>query len=160
MDTKELMIGDWVKVLPISHKVEPHYDRIESIRKEYTGQICIEGGYHNREHKGVGDWFDWSVGLGYIAPIPLTAEILQKNGFSIKEGGYIMTLAIEDTFTMNLDDKYGQHKWSIIITNGPWNIKIKVFGMLAISIVIESVHELQHALRLVGLNEVADNLKC
>ena len=94
-----------------------------------------------------------------INPIPLTAEILQKNGFSIKEGGYIMTLAIEDTFTMNLDDEYGQHKWSIIITDSPWNIKIKVFGMLAISIVIHFVHELQHALRLVGLDNVADNFK-
>lgn len=93
-----------------------------------------------------------------VVGVELTAEILQKNGFSIKEGGYIMTLAIEDTFTMNLDDEYGQHKWSIIITDAPWCVKINVFGMLAISIVIHFVHELQHALRLVGLNEMADNL--
>ena len=87
MEANELMIGDWVKVLPISHKVEPHYDRIESIRKENTGQIYIEGGYHDREHNGVGDWFDWSVGLKYIAPIPLTTEILEKNGFVRQEEG-------------------------------------------------------------------------
>lgn len=55
MEEKDLMVGDWVKVLPISHRVESHYDRIESIRKEYTGQVYIEGGYHDREHRGIGD---------------------------------------------------------------------------------------------------------
>lgn len=51
-------------------------------------------------------WFNTAC-LRYdeIEPIPLNKEILKKFGFSIKEGGYIMGLAIEDTFTMNLEQR-------------------------------------------------------
>lgn len=141
METESLMINDIVQEWNNDH-TETHIVTVEKPTRE--------GVYDKFNHFHDADW---------IEPIPPTAEILQENDFSIEEGGSIMGLAIEDTFTMNIDDEQGQHKWAIIITDGPWCVKIKVFGMLAISIVIKSVHELQHALRLVGLNEMADNLK-
>ena len=161
METKELMVGDWVKVLPISHKVELHYDRIESIRKEYTGQICIEGGYHNREHNGVGDWFDWSVGLGDIAPIPFTADIFEKNGFVKRT--FNGTIIYSKSSYVDIDwydviveigkDAESIQRWDCVC------IKIQKAGANLTLNNQSCFHELQHALRLVGLNEVADNLK-
>lgn len=149
MEVKKLMIGDYVSYIDTFGKRK--IGKVTDLHNnESWGTIYVDFCDQNPEGKSK---------IISVQPIPLTAEILHKNGFSIEKGGYIMTLAIENTFTMNLDDEYGQHKWSIIITNGPWNIKIKVFGMLAISIVIHFVHELQHALRLVGLNKMADNLK-
>lgn len=156
MKVSELMIGDWVKVLPISHKIEPHYDRIESIRKEYNGQIHIEGGYHGREHKGTEDWFDWSVGLNDIAPIPLTTEILKKIGFKVdcpaypilelNDYSYIEYYPFEGRIrkVCNVIDEWDNH-------NAVRDITFQCH--------CKSVHELQHALRLCGLNEIADNLK-
>ena len=73
--------------------------------------------------------------FGNIKPIPLTAEILEKNRwfeiFKDKYEGHI-SLAKEETTCFRIKN-----------TN----------------ICLRFVHELQHALRLVGLNEVADNLK-
>ena len=135
------MLGDMVLLNGVPTKIESITD--EGVNIEWDG---------NEMYGYAGEYDE-------IEPIPLTAEILQKNGFSIKEGESIMGLAIEDTFTMNIDDEHGQHKWSIIITDGPWCVKIKVFGMLAINLVIHFVHELQHALRLIGLAEIADNFK-
>jgi len=160
METTELMIRDWVKVLPISNKVKPHYDRIESIRKEYTGQIYIEGGSHNREHNGVGDWFDWSVGLAYIAPIPFSAKIFETNGFKRKtfNGTIIYSKNNVDIDWYNIiveisKDAEGIQRWDCVC------IKIQKAGANLTLHNQSYFHQLQHALRLVGLNEVADNLK-
>ena len=73
---------------------------------------------------------------GLIRPIPLTPEILNENGWWYD---------VED---MWLHDKvdFGIERW-----NGGfqcYNIN---------QIKLDSVHELQHALRLCGLNELADN---
>lgn len=151
------MIGDWVKVLPISHKVEPHYDRIESIRKEYTGEVYIEGGYHDREHKGVGDWFDWSVGLEYIAPIPFSEEIFEKNRFERKV--FNDTIIYSKNSYVDIDwynviveigkDAEGIQRWDCVC------IKIQKAGANLTLHNQSYFHQLQHALRLVGLNEMA-----
>lgn len=146
MEAKEFMLNDFV-----------YRKKHEEFHKQVSRSVVkIDGVMDNCITIAPDSEF---LDMDEIEPITLTTEIVLKNGFEVEEGGSIMGLAIEDTFTMNIDDEQGQHKWSIIITNGPWNIKIKVFGMLAISIVIKYVHELQHALRLVGLNEVADNIK-
>ena len=75
---------------------------------------------------------------GLIRPIPLTPEILNENGWWYD---------VED---MWLHDKvdFGIERW-----NGGfqcYNIN---------QIKLDSVHELQHALRLCGLNELANNFK-
>lgn len=83
---ENVMIGDWVHVNPISKKIEPHNSIVLSIRREYTGQVYIEGGYNNTIPKdGESNWFGWSVGIEYIAPIPLTPEIIEKNGFKFNK---------------------------------------------------------------------------
>jgi hypothetical protein len=81
---ENVTIGDWVHVNRISKKIEPHNSRVLSIRREYTGQVYIEGGYNNTIPKdGESNWFGGSVGIEYIAPISLTPEIMEKNGFKL-----------------------------------------------------------------------------
>ena len=154
MELTDLMIGGWVKVLPISHRVESHYDRIESIRKEYTGQVYIEGGYHDRDHKGIDDWFDWSVGLNDIAPIPLTTEILEKNGF--KGEGYLI-LELDEFSYLEYYPFEGRLRkiWHGI---DEWNNHSDTKD-ITFQCHCKYVHELQQALRLCGMNELADNFK-
>lgn len=101
MEAKELMVGDLCYEWNNDH-TEKHVVKVAQIQKE-----------------GVRDRYNVFHENDWIEPIPPTAEILQKNGFSIEEGGSIMGLAIEDTFTMNIDDEQGQHKWAIIITDAP-----------------------------------------
>lgn len=77
MRTSELMIGDWVL-----HEGEPYQIRQLGIFGENRDgedypAVCIG------KPKGVG----LIVGINEIEPIPLTPEILEKNGF-VKVGHY------------------------------------------------------------------------
>lgn len=153
MKTKDLMIGDWVNVLPISRKVKAHYDKVESIRKEYTGQLYIEGGYHNREHIG-DDWFDWSVGIDNIAPIPLTTEILKKNGF-------VLVQKENEEDNVYEEWKYENGLISICfeptviwleVHNGGENSPVKTVNYYTDGDEIY-VHELQHILKLLNIDK-------
>ena len=88
-----------------------------------------------------------------VKPIPLTAEILEKDGWE------------RDI------DKEWEYNNSNILPHYcyQWekrNVKIKMYSGLegfTISLIIGrrfyAVHELQHILRLYGLNELADNFK-
>ena len=75
---------------------------------------------------------------GLIRPIPLTPEILNENGWWYD---------VED---MWLHDKvdFGIERWN-------WGFQCYNINQIK----LDSVHELQHALRLCGLNELADNFK-
>ena len=76
MNAKELMIGDWVHVNPISNKVEPHDSRVQSIRREYeNGYVYVEGNYRNElltDDDFNDHWYGWSVSPSDLSPIPLT----------------------------------------------------------------------------------------
>ena len=81
-------------------------------------------------------------------PIPLTAEILEKNGFvrySTIVNGYVYYIG--DSIDYYLDytclDRSLCIKTECYLFDGE----------------VKYVHELQHALRLCGLNDLADNFK-
>ena len=62
MTAEEMMIGDWVQIVPEAPVMPNEYHRIDWIR---TGEIGLD----NRK----------IVTYPYIQPIPLTSEILEKN---------------------------------------------------------------------------------
>lgn len=79
-----------------------------------------------------------------LEPITLTPEILEKNGFTRYGQVYA-----------NLQQwvcKFGDKRKSFVqdIRTGEWGMN---------NVWINYVHELQHALRLCGLNDLADNFK-
>lgn len=131
MEPKELMFDDWVS-----------YEQFIKNDSQYVFSkvdlTLLEHAY---------------IGITKVVPIPLTEEILEANGF----------------------ENYELHRWSLK-TQWQWNITIYLYetdSVISIDKEIEGrkgvdschicykgyVHELQHALRLCGLNELADNFK-
>lgn len=127
MKANELMVGDWVMV------IRPH-NRREKVRvKSVIGNGTIEAKTK-----------DGLVVFGELAvePIPLTAEILKKNGFICKFDGDIERVArtwvLEGFFIDQLytDGFYWRNQGSLV------SIRRLYY-----------VHELQHALRLLGIEK-------
>lgn len=125
MKPTDLMIGDWVRI-----KGRPEHERVRKIgmdndQKWYIYLASIEHLFRVYE-------FD---------PIPLTPEILEKNGWKetaywheYQDGGNIIQCRLPDM-------------------RGVINeIEINHFKC-------EYVHQYQHLLRLCGLDELADNFK-
>ena len=112
MEAIDLMIGDWI-VKPSGH--------IRTIdRSEFLNDDA---------------WFE------DIKPIPLTPEILKKNGW--KETQYWHEYQDgKNTIQCCLPDMRGRIK----------GVEIENFKC-------EYVHQYQHLLRLCGLDEIADNFK-
>lgn len=127
MKATELMIGDWVGRVFDDKRID--YRQVDWIR---TGEIGMR-------YQKV-----WAIGC--IEPIPLTPEILEKNGF-IKVNSQRYDYGYPDT------DCY--------VKVNPKKNMIHVNGRNANSNLYSHsfVHELQRALRLCGLNELADNFK-
>ena len=127
MEAKELMIGDKVMVKVLS-QIPDTYVLQTWTANDYSRDIQVK-------------------------PIPLTAEILEKDGWE------------RDI------DKEWEYNNSHILPHYcyQWekqNVKIEMYAGLegfTISLIIGrrfyAVHELQHVLRLYGLDELADNFK-
>ena len=97
--------------------------------------------------------YDW------VKPIPLTSEILEKNGW----------IQCKHETCKSLYEYKGLHLRHTMIkrSNGRWVANVNgdvekfpdeyTYSFLRINVFY--VHELQHALRLCGLNELANNFK-
>lgn len=122
MKANELMIGDWVS---------------------YNGKPCRITGIMPPYNVYISDHFPLAVVLAErCEPIPLTEEILEKNGFDYDE----------------IDEEWHHKKCPLILFN-PWNNDGAFVLSTYNSITFNHVHQLQHVLRLCGLNELADNFK-
>lgn len=130
MKVKELMIGDIVS---------------------YNGSICrVTSTECFGNLVGVeNDTICELVSDAELSPIPLTPEILKKNGWQ-KNGIYNDYILIDDE---NNFVGYNMSFNSVSITIDDRNALHKM------KITANYVHKLQHALRLCGLDELADNLK-
>lgn len=120
MKANELMIGDWVSYIGNGGREQRKVLEITSLR-----QVQLWDG------KNMSSWF--LVGEKYIEPIPLTPEILEKNGFT--RYGQVYT---------NLQQwvgKFGDKRKSFVqdIRTGEWGMN---------DVWINYVHELQHVLKL------------
>ena len=130
MDAKSLMIGDWVYSDVLKNPFQ--IGRPSDFRFMYE-----------KKH----EVFDDNGELRYIHPIPLTGEILKLNGFVSKR-------------------KYGLHFYlphkgfEIFECFDGGGIDVVGYGLTINkkTVGIYYVHQLQHTLRLAGLNELADNL--
>lgn len=127
MKANELMIGDWVLVRRPLH-------RCEKVRvKSVIGNGTIEA----KTRDGLK-----AFGELVVKPIPLTKEILEKNGF--KQIG-------EKFIWGEIDDDLIEITPSI---NNSYRIKISVADlMIGCSIWCSYVHELQHALKLCAITK-------
>ena len=130
MEANELMIGDWVEVPFLEGK--PKIVKVEEILFDEI----------NPEWDGMENY--GGIKIKYVEPIPLTPEILEKNGFT-KGGMFVKTyyLAVED--------------FEIFVYFAHVNIQLiieKRNGSRIINILnVEYLHILQHALKLCGIEK-------
>ena len=128
--SRNLMLGDWVY---LSEKTE-YPMRVTEI-DQYNCSLDFEG--------NEADPFDGIYGENGIAPIELTADILLLNDWCYN----------------HLDGYWGNvHTDKIVLeaTNVNGEPVLCVFDG---EITLTYVHELQHIMRLYGLNDMADNFK-
>lgn len=142
MEIIDLQINDWV------------YDKSFTPSNFPCRIYSIEGRYPRRD-KDFNDkpLIDVWVGDGFltshienIEPIPITIEILTKNGFTkVNSQRYDYGCPDTDCYV-----KVNPKKNMIHVNGRNANCNLYYHSF---------IHELQHALRLCGLNEFADNFK-
>ena len=133
MKTNELMIGDWVMdITPVV---------IDAISNE---DVCT---YRNE--------YDYvTANPSNLKPIPLTTEILEKNGF---ENDFYEDESVADYVKVRLEGyslRCKANGWDdALVTwcNGHLEVVTDFNGEVRKD--IEHIHQLQHALRLCGINK-------
>ena len=118
MKAKDLMIGDWVNIA-----VE-EYNNPTRIRE--IGSFWV---------KVIKDEMEYSNIL--VTPIPLTPEILEKNGFVRSEVFVEWKYEYEDIYML-----WKPFPWLSVLSDGS-----------ELKFPCEYVHQLQHALRLCGIEK-------
>ena len=144
MKATDLMIGDWVRI-----KGHLDYDKVREIAKDENMQWYIS--------------FACSATLfrAYeFEPIPLTPEILEKNGWNLDPVLQCYTstplwLYGEGSINLLLQFPTKQSAGSLKIID---NQKIRNLSDFTWKDRLY-IHELQHALRLCGFNKLADDFK-
>lgn len=146
----KLQIGDYVFIKSLNGGYHTTLIKIAAIHQKKVG-------YHNVPNK-----LNW-VRFSLLEPILLTSEILEKNGFNkVPQPGCSNPYYWEFKEYEEGTDELLHH---IKAYSNPFRgmyIFIDNFGdcaTLSFNKQVESLHELQQALRLCGLDELADNLK-
>ena len=130
---QDLMVGDWFKSVDYNSpfRITAIYDDVVQTQADYQSEID-------------GNWYS-EVEIKDLVPIPLTEEILVKNGFekSTRVG----------TYELNTD-YYEIEVWDY--SDGLWVVKVQYieFSSLPYSqATITHVHALQHLFRLCGIEK-------
>ena len=126
----DLMLGDFVFASPVS---------------EFPMRVTLidEGGCYLNFEGNEGDPFDGDFGDNGMQPIPLTPEVLKANGWEVKEEMHLCYLNLGGL---------GFFEWYL-----PSRALFISDGMLPLP--VQFVHQMQHALRLCGRGDLADNFK-
>lgn len=135
MDAKELMIGDCVSVYGQNNDItqKPHWYNRKITADWLVNMEKLDLLNEKLAKRGI---FVGHPQIGDVEPIPLTEEILKANG-------------------INRELPYPCDHVKICHNESEWFVtSCECYGFD-----IKYLHELQHALRLCGLHELADNFK-
>ena len=127
MKAEELMIGDWV--------MNTHNQKPEHVYEIRERMVMLD----------YNDLYDYNE----IEPIPITPEILEKNGFAHCE---------PQGYNLYVKDKNGAGLYNILWQGESYNYDLEIaaytypFGEFN-KRNIKYVHQLQHALRLCGIEK-------
>lgn len=136
MDAKELMIGDWVR-----YKKNYPDEKLGGIIARVLGIsnfIMV---------RTTGEKYD-DVNPDWLEPIPLTSKILEKNGFKKV-----------DTQRYDLEDPIVGYHINVNPKREFIHINSCIMGNCNLYPTDINVHTFQHALRLCGLGNLADNFQ-
>lgn len=148
MGAKDLMIGDWVYA--IDENGDKHIGRVNNLEYDYVNKkdsFCVD-------FFGTGFEPEFPDVLFHIQPIPLTPEILEKNGF---ENDFYEDESVADYVKVRIEGyslHCTAHEWDAALVtccNGHVDVVTDFSGEFRGE--IEYVHQLQHALRLCGIDK-------
>ena len=143
MKAEELMIGDLVLY-------QDEAIRVEHIYNNGYGVVVGEKTYEDLDYLSVGyNTRIVDITIDEVFPIPLTAEILEANEFLLDHGFYTIKNVIGAKTMVRYTEQDEEHCHPHFL--GHW--------VLDESYIVDNVHELQHALRLCGLSDEANNFK-
>lgn len=134
MKASDLMIGDWVYDTH-SYNYNKEKEPVKLDRNEFVELIC---GCTGNNDLDLGDMYE---------PVPLTEEVLKSNGFTKSKDERYYYAPNDNRFILGFMGGYANLPAHIFVECGFYPVTIKY------------VHELQHAIRLLGLDELADNFK-
>ena len=132
MEAKELMIGDWVEEIDRVCRVKFNTQIKEVRENDCSTNASSRTNYYD------------------VQPIPLTVDVLTKNGFVFSkamsnEDGDAYELVESEDVRAIVHDAEGKHTHLFLYAvNYPMTIE---------RLLVNNVHELQHALRLYGINK-------
>lgn len=134
MKASDLMIGDWLYALTKNGK---KIARVCNVTDNFVAAEATDGSeYTGKQFDGV---------FSCIEPIPLSPEILEKNGFERNANDLDYRFIIDNIYC---SIRKGVIYWYVNIydiSNSPHEPIFKAH--------IIHIHELQHALRLVGIEK-------
>ena len=129
----DLSVGDWVKC-------EGKIYQLTSISNDGEVELEFDHEYHYRCR---------GAGIDELEPIPITAEILEKNGWN-SDGMYAF-LRIDEH--LHLEYYFHEHRLRKYYSGvDEWQNHAKVTD-ITFAAHCYSVHQLQHALRLAGVEK-------
>lgn len=140
MKPEELSIGDWVNVLNYHWDGRPYTRQVNGITKKHGTYYLQFGSVLSAE-------------IDRCEPIPITPEILERNGFKLREKGVLYTEYVSGDEHSIIT--FGFYKESIHDIDTVLNCELGFVGGLdrIHHCHIKYVHELQHALRLCGTSK-------
>ena len=138
MKPEEIMIGDWVNILNYHYDGSPYAGQVDGIAKKH-------GTYYLQFGSAL------SAEIDRCEPIPITPEILEKNGFVGKP--YAFCKIDEHSWLEYYYHEHRLQKWWRGVDE--WNNHAEVAEM-SFQCQCHFVHELQHALRLCAVNKTIE----
>ena len=136
MKPEDLMVGDWILLFDKTPVKVACIGNVEVYLSEPESKRAL----------------DWVVTYEHIKPIPLTPEILEKNGFLYKNGLWMWSKSKGKIYIRHL-----ANKWSIEVKNEL--AKKDDFGRADLVSYCRDwiqqlyVHEIQHAISLCGIDK-------
>lgn len=148
------MVGDWVYAIDANG--EKHPCRANNLEYDYTnkrGDFCVD-------FYGTGYEAEWPDIAFNVEPIPLTPEILEKNGFDINGIPEDMEPVEErdwsdDTYVWSRQETPYESTEVCVYMEDPDNFFAEIICQHCHvdGVHIKYVHELQHCLKLCGINK-------
>lgn len=128
MKASEICIGDWFKAVDYNSpfRITAIYDDVVQTQADYQSEID-------------GNWYS-EVEIKDLVPIELTEEILVKNGWDFRDRQWAIECKEDERGIVELSRDKGGYYWSI-----NWDEYLIIR--------IHYVHELQHILRLCGIDK-------
>ena len=122
----DLSIGDWVQYEGQNRKIRAINDSTSLILLSNSPNF---------------------VGVGGVGPVPITPEILKKNGFDFYTE-YLNSFVFDISTNSRIWLFKNSHDWTFQIMDSGLG-----FSHCIVKMLVKYIHQLQHALRLAGVNK-------